>query len=67
MEHNKLESNLHYLKQKATTGNPSDVKKYLLAKQQLSDLEQRNLDAVEIRAKARFAGEGEKALDIFTH
>ena len=47
-ERNKLERNLHYLKQTATTGNPSDVEKYLLAKQQLSDLDQRDLEAVKI-------------------
>jgi len=61
MEHNKLERNLHYLKQKVTTRNPSEVEKHLLAKQQLSDLEQRDLEAVKIRAKARFAEEGEKS------
>ena len=61
MERNKLERNLHYLKQMATTGNPSDVEKYLLAKQQLSDLDQRDLEAVKIRAKARFPEEGEKS------
>ena len=65
MERNKLECNLHNLKQKATTGNPSDVEKYLLAKQQLSDLEQCDLDAVKIRAKARFAEQGEKSTRYF--
>ena len=65
MERNKLERNLHYLKQNATTGNPSHVKKYLLAKQQLSDLEQCDLDAVKLRAKARFAEEGEKSTRYF--
>ena len=65
MERNKLERNLHYLKQKATTGNPPHAKKYLLAKQQLSDLERRDLDAVKVRAKARFAEEGEKSTRYF--
>ena len=65
MERNKLERNLHYLKQMATTGNPSHVEKYLLAKQQLSDLEQRDLEAVKIRAKARLAEEGEKSTRYF--
>ena len=64
MERNKLEHNLHYLKQKATTGNPSDVEKYLLAKQQLSDLDQHDLEAVKIRAKARSA-EREKSTRYF--
>ena len=65
MERNTLQRNLHYLKQNATTGNPSHVKKYLLTKQQLSDLEQCDLDAVKVRAKARFAEEGEKSTRYF--
>ena len=65
MERNKLERDLSYLKQKATTGIPADVEKYLLAKQKLSDLEQRDLEAVKIRAKARFAEEGEKSTRYF--
>ena len=64
-EHNKLERNLHYLKQKATTGNTSDVENISFAKQQLCDLEQRELDAVKIRAKPRFAEEGGKKHLIF--
>ena len=56
MERNKLERDLPYLKQKATTGFPADVEQYLLAKQQLSDLEQRDLEAVKIRARARRGG-----------
>ena len=65
MERNKLERDLPYLKQKTTTGIPADVGQYLLAKQQLSDLEQRDLEAVKIRAKARFAEEGEKSTRYF--
>ena len=65
MERNKLERDLPYLKQKATTGIPADVGQYLLAKQQLSDLEQRDLEAVKIRAKARFTEEGEKSTRYF--
>ena len=65
MERNKLERDLPYLKQKATTGTPADVGQYLLAKQQLSDLEQRDLEAVKIRAKARFTEEGEKSTRYF--
>ena len=61
----KLERDLQYLKQIATTGNPADVEKYLLAKQQLSDFEQRDLEAVKLRAKARFAEDGEKSSRYF--
>ena len=41
------------------------MENYLLAKNQLSNLDQRDLDAVKIRAKARFAEEGEKSTRYF--
>ena len=62
---NRLERDLRHLKQSATTGNPSDTEKYLLAKQKLSEFEQQELDAVKLRAKARFAEEGEKSSRYF--
>ena len=38
-----------------------DKENYLLAKQKLTVLEQRDLEAVKIRTKARFTEEGEKS------
>ena len=57
----RLERDLTHLKQRATTGNSSDKENYLLAKQKLTVLEQRDLEAVKIRTKARFTEEGEKS------
>ena len=57
----RLERDLTHLKQRATTGNSSDKENYLLAKQKLTVLEQRDLEAVKIRMKARFTEEGEKS------
>lgn len=61
----RLERDLTHLKQRATTGNSPDTENYLLAKQKLSVLEQRDLEAVKIRAKARFTEEGEKSTTYF--
>ena len=57
----RLERDLTHLKQRATTGNSLDKENYLLAKQKLTVLEQRDLEAVKIRTKARFTEEGEKS------
>lgn len=62
----RLERDLTHLKQRATTGNSSDTENYLLAKQKLSVLEQRDLEAVKIRAKARFTEEGEKSTYFYS-
>ena len=57
----RLERDLTHLKQGATTGNSLDKENYLLAKQKLTVPEQRDLEAVKIRTKARFTEEGEKS------
>ena len=60
-ERKRLERDLRHLNQRATTGNSLDTENYLLAKQKISVLGQRDLEAVKIRAKACFTEEGEKS------
>ena len=64
-EYNRRSHDLDRLKTTASTGNPAATEQFLLAKKQLNDLEQRSLEAVKIRAKARFMEEGEKSSRYF--
>lgn len=53
------------IKVTASTANPAATEQYLLAKKQLNDLAQPNLEAVKIRAKACFMEEGEQSTRYF--
>lgn len=64
-ERHQLESNLQFLQQKASNGSPADIEKYLLTKEKLKQFEINELEAVKLRAKARFTEEGEKSTRYF--
>ena len=60
-----LENKLDRLKEAARNGTDSDVERYLLAKEKQKDLAMKDLEAIKIRAKARFFEEGERSTRYF--
>ena len=53
------------LQERAKNGTTQDIEKYLLAKENLKQLDLKELEATKIRAKAQFMEEGEKSTRYF--
>lgn len=65
-ERSELEEKLTKLQQQAnTTGNDEDLAKYFQAKNDLKQLDIRELEGVKIRAKAEYTEKGEKSTRYF--
>ena len=61
----KLENQLSYLEGRARNGTTADIKKYLLPKEKLKQLDCKELEATKIRVKAQYLEEGEKSTRYF--
>ena len=64
-ERTQLTRQLDTLRHKAASGNSIDAENFLHAKNKLKELDLRELEAVKIRAKARFLEEGEQSTRYF--
>ena len=60
-----LEQQLERLQIKAQSGNASDIEQFLLVKENLKQLDIRDLESTKIRSKARFMEDGEKSSRYF--
>ena len=60
-----LERKLEKLHEKSMSGDARDLEDYLVAKENLKELELKDLEAVKIRAKAQFLEEGERSTRYF--
>ena len=60
-----MERELERLQVKANNGNSLDIEQYLLKKEELKQLDLKELESVKIRAKAQFLEEGEKSTRYF--
>jgi len=64
-ERQQLERNLKILQQKASNGTPTDIENYFSAIEKLYQFNLKDLEAIKIRAKARFTEEGERSMRYF--
>ena len=64
-ERAKLERELERLQVKANIGNSVDIEQYRLKKEELRQLDLKQLESIKIRAKAQFLEEGEKSTRYF--
>ena len=60
-----LTRKLEKLQMKSTSGVTSDIEQYLLAKEEMKQLELKELEAIKIRAKAQYHEEGEASTRYF--
>ena len=60
-----LENQLSCLQGRARNGTTADIEKYLLAKENLKQLDCKELEAIKIRVKAQYLEEGEKSTRYF--
>ena len=60
-----LERKLDRLREKSNSGVSGDIEEYLVAKEELKELDLKDLEATKIRAKAQFMEEGERSTRYF--
>ena len=61
-----LEQKLEKLKEKLVSGNLCDIENYLLAKETLKQLREKETEGIKLQAKAQYTEEGERSTKYFS-